>query len=69
MRDLFSLSPNELAILTTALAIEMVKGKSVKENIVLGNLLVALGGVILTIATQQDLLESRFPTAEDPAED
>lgn len=53
-----SSNPAELAILATLFAIALTEGKSPDENNVLGNLLVQIGSVILTIAAQQQNLKS-----------
>ena len=46
-------TPAELAILSDVIAIAISKDNSAEVNNVLGNLLVAVGGIILTVAAQQ----------------
>ncbi len=46
-------TPIDLAILSDALAIAIAKDNSADENNVIGNFLVAVGSIILTIAAQQ----------------
>ena len=45
--------PNEIAILSNIVAISLSTDKSANDNNVLGNFLVAIGSIILTIAAQQ----------------
>ncbi len=53
-----NLSPEELAILGNAIAITIAQGKSTDEINVLGNLIVDIGSILLTIAAQKQRLES-----------
>lgn len=53
-----SVSPAELATLSTIIAIALTEGKSADDNNILGNLLVEIGSIILTIAAQQQNLKS-----------
>lgn len=53
-----SLSPKELVILANLVALTLTEGKSSSDNNVLGNFLTAVSGIILSIAAQQQNLES-----------
>ncbi|AGK97603.1 hypothetical protein [Clostridium pasteurianum] len=53
-----SITPKELAILAGVVAITLTEGKSATDNNVLGNFFAAVSGSILTIAAQQQNLES-----------
>ncbi|AGK95586.1 hypothetical protein Clopa_0536 [Clostridium pasteurianum BC1] len=53
-----SLSPKELVILESLVALTLTEGKSSTDNNVLGNFLTAVSGIILSIAAQQQNLES-----------
>lgn len=53
-----NLSPEELAVLGNAIAITIAQGKSADEINVLGNLIVDIGSILLTIAAQKQRLES-----------
>ncbi|EPY2274439.1 hypothetical protein ACXAUS_003336 [Clostridium sporogenes] len=59
MKDLNSISPEELALLANLIALELSKGKSVNELNVLGNLLAAVGTIISTIAAQKQNLQNK----------
>ncbi|MDF2880505.1 MAG: hypothetical protein K0R54_1062 [Clostridiaceae bacterium] len=50
--------PNELAILSTVVAIALSTDQSADDNNILGNFLVAVGSIILTIAAQQQTIDS-----------
>lgn len=52
MNSLYSLTPKEIAILSTVVAIELSEGKSLDQQNVLGNFLSTVGDIILTIAAQ-----------------
>lgn len=58
MASFNSVTPNELAVLADLIAIALSEGKSANENNVLGNLLVAIGSIVLTIAAQQQNVNS-----------
>ncbi len=45
--------PIELAVLADALAVVFAAGKTADENNIIGNFLVAVGSIILTIAAAQ----------------
>ena len=53
MSQFNKICPNELAILSNIVAISLSTDKSADDNNVLGNFLVAIGSIILTIAAQQ----------------
>lgn len=53
-----SIDPIELGIISNIVAIGLAEGNSADDNNVLGNLLVAIGSIILTIAAQQSAIES-----------
>lgn len=52
------LTPNELSVLASAIAIELAEGESADEINVLGNFIVAVGSLLLTIAAQEQNLQS-----------
>jgi len=58
MSCLNSISPMQLAVLSTFIAIVISKDKSADEINVLGNLIVSIGGTMLTIAAQKQTLQS-----------
>jgi hypothetical protein len=51
-----SFSPEDLLILTNAIAISLSKNKTADEINVLGNFIVGIGCLMLTIASQQQYL-------------
>lgn len=58
MDFLNSVSPNELSILANVIAIGLAEGKTADEINVLGNFIVGVGGLLLTIAAQQQSLQA-----------
>lgn len=58
MNVLDSIDPTELSVLSNVFAISIAKDRSSDEINVLGNFIVAVGGILLTIAAQQQSLES-----------
>ncbi len=58
MSYLNSLSPYELAILGNLIAISLSENVNADDLNVLGNLIVDIGGVMLTIAAQQQNLQN-----------
>lgn len=59
MSDLLACtSPNELAILSSIFAVAISEGLNANETNSLGNFLVTVGSAMLTIAAQQQLLQS-----------
>ncbi|MBU3206589.1 hypothetical protein KPL33_06325 [Clostridium algidicarnis] len=59
MYNLNCLSPDDLIILSAAISIELSKGKTADELNVLGNLIVAIGSLLLTSAAQNQNLNSK----------
>lgn len=59
MYNLNCLSPNDLIILSAAISTELSKGKTADELNVLGNLIVAIGSLLLTSAAQKQNLNSK----------
>ena len=59
-----SIDPIELAVISNIMAIALAEGNSADDNNVLGNLLVAVGSIILTIAAQQSAIESSKATVK-----
>ncbi|CAB1239996.1 hypothetical protein LN736_04575 [Clostridium sp. WLY-B-L2] len=53
-----SITPEELSLLANLVAFQLTEGKSSDDNNVLGNFLTAVAANILTIAAQQQNLES-----------
>lgn len=53
MSSFYNLTPEELSILATTIALELSQQKSADDLNVLGNFIVALGSLILTMAAQQ----------------
>ncbi len=51
--------PIELAVLADALAVVFATGKTADENNIIGNFLVAVGSIILTIAAAQAAEENK----------
>ena len=61
-----SIGPDELAILATLLAVALSKGLSFEQINVIGNFLVAIGSIMLTIAAQGEALKAQSePTEKD----
>ncbi|GAA0077044.1 hypothetical protein UT300005_14220 [Clostridium sp. CTA-5] len=56
MTCLDNLSPEDLLILTNAIAISLSKNKTADEINVLGNFIVGIGCLMLTVASQQQYL-------------
>lgn len=63
------LSPEDLLILTNTIAISLSKDRSADETNVLGNFIVGIGCLMLTIAAQQQYIsslgETNKPTPDD----
>ena len=53
-----NLSPEDLLVLTNAITISLSKDKTADELNVLGNFIVGVGCLILTVASQQQYLSS-----------
>lgn len=58
MIDFNNCTPEELALAAEALALALAKDRSSDYINVLGNLLVAVGSIMLTIAAQQQNIKS-----------
>lgn len=62
-----NLTPEEMLILTNAITISLAKDKNADELNVLGNFIVGIGCLLLTLASQQEYLtvlqESRNPNS------
>lgn len=58
MSDFNSLSPADISILASIIAIALSKGKSADEVNILGNFIAAVGASMLAIAAQQQNLTS-----------
>lgn len=58
MNALDSLSPDELSLLASIIAISLSKGRTSDELNVLGNFVSALGSLISTIAAQKESIDS-----------
>ncbi|HEY5525167.1 MAG TPA: hypothetical protein VIK26_07525 [Clostridium sp.] len=69
MTFLDNLSPEELIIITNAISISLSKDKTAIEMDVLGNFIVGIGCLLLTMAAQQANIEfqqqSKQPTPGD----
>lgn len=58
MNALDSLSPDDLSLLASVIAISLSKGRTSDELNVLGNFISALGSLISTIAAQKESIDS-----------
>jgi hypothetical protein len=58
MNFINSITPNELSVLTNAIALGLADDKNADELNVLGNFIVAVGSLLLTIAAQQQSLQA-----------
>lgn len=70
MTFLDNLSPEDLLALTNAITISLSKNKTADELNVLGNFIVGIGCLMLTIASQQQYISAQQeankpPTADD----
>lgn len=54
-----SISPDELTLLSSIIAIAIAKGKNPDDINVLGNFITNLGASLLTIAAQQQYVDSK----------
>ena len=54
-----NLCPNDVLILANVLALSLSEGKSADELNVLGNLIVAVGSLMLTSAAQMQIITSK----------
>jgi hypothetical protein len=55
------IEPDQLALLSALFAIAIADGLDPGESDVLGNFIVSVGSIILTISAQQDLLKGKTP--------
>ena len=62
MTFLDDLSPQDLLVLTNIISISLSKNKSADETNVLGNFIVGIGCLLLTIASQQQYIDSQKKT-------
>ena len=53
-----SINPTELSVFANIAAITLANDRTPEDNNVLGNFIVAIGGLVLTIAAQQQFLIS-----------
>lgn len=58
MIELCNLSPKELSILANVIALALAEEKTPDQLNVLGNFIVAVGSLLLTIAAQQQSLQN-----------
>lgn len=58
MSCLNSISPTQLAVISTFIALVISKDKSTDEINVLGNLIASIGATVLSIAAQKQALQS-----------
>lgn len=58
MVSIDNLSPEDLLVLTNAVAIVLMKDKKADEINVLGNFVVGVGCLLLTVAAQQQFLQT-----------
>lgn len=65
MDDFFSLSPEQITLLATAIGLGVSKGYDAGEQNVLGNFFIQIGQTIVTVAAQQELLSSRHQKSEE----
>ncbi len=59
MTFLDNLSPEDLLVLTNAITISLSKDKTADELNVLGNFIVGIGCLMLTVASQQQYLSAQ----------
>lgn len=64
-----NLSPEDLLILTNTIAISLSKDRSADEINVLGNFIVGIGCLMLTIAAQQQYISSQQNPNKSTADD
>ena len=69
MTFLDNLNPEDLLILTNAFAISFSKDKTADEINVLGNFIVGIGCLMLTVASQQQYISSQQEINNSPTED
>lgn len=59
-------SPAELTILANIIALAIAEGKTAEEVNVLGNLITAVGGLLLTYAAQQQTIKDISTNTNTP---
>ncbi len=59
MDSFSSLTPRELAVLTTILAVDIAKGRSINDQLILGSMFDAVGDLITLMATQQQIQNNK----------
>ncbi|MGL4773485.1 MAG: hypothetical protein ACRC2K_07990 [Clostridium sp.] len=57
MGDFSNVTPEQIIGMTNALTLALLEGRSVQEINVLGELLITVGSLMMTVAAQQTLLE------------
>ena len=69
MTFLDNVSPEDLLVLTNIIAISLSKDRSADEINVLGNFIVGIGCLMLTLAAQQQFLASQKGTNNPQTDD
>ncbi|WP_143317899.1 hypothetical protein [Clostridium sp. HBUAS56017] len=69
MSSLDNLTPEDLLILTNILAVALSKDKTADEINVLGNFIVGIGCLMLTLAAQEQYIEAQKQPSKSPAND
>ena len=69
MTFLDNVSPEDLLVLTNIIAISLSKDRSADEINVLGNFIVGIGCLMLTLAAQQQFLASKKETNNPKTDD
>jgi len=64
-----NLSPEDLIILTNAITLSLSKDKTADELNVLGNFIVGIGCLMLTVASQQQYISSQQETNKSTTTD
>jgi hypothetical protein len=69
MSYLDDLSPEDLLVLTNVIAVALSKDKTPDELNVLGNFIVGIGCLMLTVASQQQYLSTQQQPNNSPTND
>ncbi|MBD7911457.1 hypothetical protein [Clostridium cibarium] len=69
MSSLDNLTPEDLLILTNVLAVALSKDKTADEINVLGNFIVGIGCLMLTLAAQEQYIEAQKQPSKSPTND
>ena len=69
MTFLDNLSPEDLLVLTNAITISLSKDKTADELNVLGNFIVGIGCLMLTVASQQQYISAQQEANKSTATD